>query len=302
MKSISVVMVSYHTGPILFDSIAAVLAQQSVIQMIVVDNGNPVSVVEDLQEQVGANEHFQLLTGHGNIGFSRACNLGVEKVTQNFLLLLNPDCIVTSEGLETFLDIAEASTGRWLLAPRLLNSDLSEQQGCRRELLTPWMAFVESTRLYRLFPRHPYFKRFNHNGKPLPAEVTEVPVTSGACMFLEPWLYRDLGGMDEGYFLHVEDIDFCLRFRKSGGEIFFCPQISFIHAAGSSETSRVFVEWHKSLGFKRYFRKHFTGMYPSGFIGLVNLLISVRFLLLAAKELLLHPVRLLTGHKKNIAG
>ncbi|RLB67660.1 MAG: glycosyltransferase family 2 protein, partial [Deltaproteobacteria bacterium] len=262
---------------------------------------NPAVVVKALKELAVDDERFLLISGHGNIGFARACNLGVEQVTQNFLLLLNPDCLVTSEGIEALLDVAESLTGCWLLAPRLLNSDLSEQQGSRREQLTPWMAFVEGTMLYCLFPRHPYFKRFNYNHQLLPAEVTEVPVTSGACMLLKTRDYRNLGGMDEGYFLHVEDVDFCLRFCRSDGKIYFCPHVAFIHDSGSSDKSKLFIEWHKSRGFKRYFRKHFTGIYPPGFIGLVNLLISLRFLLLAVKELLLHPVRLLAGHK-NIAG
>lgn len=299
MSSVSVVMVSYHTGPVLFKSIASVLAQSQVAQLVVVDNGNPAAVVGTLQAQAVADERLLLISGHGNIGFAAACNLGVEKVTAKLLLLLNPDCIVTDDGFTALLQVASSKRGKLLLSPCLLNPDQTEQQGGRRELLTPWIAFVEGLKLYRLFPKHPYFKRFNHNHQRLPAKVTEVPVTSGACMLLKTADYRSMGGMDEDYFLHVEDVDFCLRFRTSGGKIYFCPNVTFVHAAGSSDKSRIFVEWHKTSGLKRYFKKHFRGMYPPGFIVLVNFLISGRFLLLAAKELFLHPLHLLRSQKQT---
>ena len=286
MKSISVVIVSYQTGPILFKSIASVLKQKEISQIIVVDNGNPVTVVDALMREFATDERFQLISGHGNMGFSRACNLAVKSVTGDFLLLLNPDCIVPDNGIILLAQSAESFTGKWLLAPSLINTDGTEQQGSRREILTPWIAFVEGVKLYKLLPNHPYFKRFNQHNQPLPDEIAEIPVTSGACMLLKTSVYRDFGGMDEGYFLHVEDIDFCLRFRKAGGEIYFNPQITFFHALGTSKVSRLFIEWHKLLGFKRYFRLHFSNIYPPGFIGMLNCLITFRFGLIAMKELL----------------
>lgn len=286
MKFISVVMVSYHTGPILFKSISSILNQREISQIIVVDNGNPASVVSDLKSEFGSDERFQLISGHGNIGFSCACNLGVKKVTGERLLLLNPDCVSPDNGIKFLSKIADSFTGKWLLTPCIVTPDQIEQKGSRREILTPWIAFVEGTKLYKIFPRHPYFKRFDHHEQPLPTEVIDVPVTSGACMLIKTSVYRDLGGMDERYFFHVEDIDFCMRFRQAGGKIYFCPQVTFVHTVASSEVSRLFVEWNKLKGFKRYFCSHFSGIYPPGFISLVNCLMAVRFGLIAIKELL----------------
>ena len=79
MKSISVVIVSYHTGPILFKSISSVLKLKEISQIIVVNNGNPDSVVNDLRREFGSDERFQLISGHGNVGFSCACNLGAKR-------------------------------------------------------------------------------------------------------------------------------------------------------------------------------------------------------------------------------
>ena len=284
MNSISVVIITYHTGPILFESISSVLVQENISQLIVVNNGNPVPVVDDLQCKFAPDRRFELISGHGNIGFSRACNLGAEKVSSDFILFLNPDCILPEGGINSLCRVAESCKGKYLLAPRLVNSDGTDQQGARREILTPWIAFVEGVKLYKIFPNHPYFKRFDHHDQPLPTKVSEIPVTSGACMFLKTNLYREIGGMDERYFLHVEDIDFCLRLRKAGVKIYFCPDTTFVHALGTSEASRIFVEFHKLNGFRRYFRLHFSGVYPLGFVGLVNCLLTLRFGLIAVKE------------------
>ncbi|MCF8069619.1 MAG: glycosyltransferase family 2 protein [Desulfobacterales bacterium] len=299
MRSVSVVLVSFHTGPVLFKAVSSVLNQSEICQVILVDNGNPDTALNELSQCFASDTRFELLTGHGNIGFAGGCNLGVESVKGEFLLLLNPDCIIPdNDSICSLIDTANNLEGDCLLAPRLLNPDQTEQQGGRREILTPWLAFVEGTKLYKLFPNHPYFKRFNMHNQPLPTEVTEIPVTSGACMLLRTSLYRSLGGMDEGFFLHVEDIDFCMRFRKAGGRIFFCPHIPVIHTLSSSQVSERFVEWHKVKGFRRYFKKHFTGLYPAGFISLVNLAIYIRFFILTSKNFFLSLLKR-PGFKKK---
>ncbi|MBU3951293.1 MAG: glycosyltransferase family 2 protein [Proteobacteria bacterium] len=291
MKFISIVIVSYHTGPVLFESISSVLAQEETGQLILVNNGNPNSVVDALQGKFGSDKRFELISGHGNIGFSKACNLAAKKVASEFVFFLNPDCIIPDKGIAKLFQAAESCEGDYLLAPRLVNSDGTDQQGARREILTPWIAFVEGVKLYKIIPGHPYFRRFDHHDQPLPTKVTEIPVTSGACMFLKTAFYRSLGGMDEGYFLHVEDIDFCLRLRKAGGKIYFCPDVTFVHTLGTSDASRLFVEFHKLNGFRRYFQLHFSKVYPPGFVGLVNCLLMIRFGCIAVKESVISVVR-----------
>jgi len=291
MCSVSAVLVSYHTGNILFHAVSSALHQSKICQVIVVDNGNSESDLNELSRRFGSDPRFMLLTGHGNIGFARGCNLGVKHATGEILMLLNPDCVVPGNGITALLKAASGIEGDWMLSPRLVNPDRSEQQGCRREILTPWIAFVEGLRLYKIAPNHPYFKRFNHSHLACPMEVAEIPVASGACLMLPRLRYEAIGGMDESFFLHVEDVEFCLRFRKAGGKIYYVPNVSFVHALGTSEVSRTFVEWHKTIGFKRYFKLHFSGVYPPGFIGFVNFCITLRFVAIALKELVFAPLR-----------
>ncbi len=283
---VSVVLVTYRTGEPLFLAIEALLSQEEVGQLIVVDNGNPPDVIDVLRQLAGEDERVSLLTGHGNIGFGKACNLGSEKATGEMLMLLNPDCVMPKDGVRTLLHEGQTSSERGLIGGRLVDGDGVEQTGSRREILTPWLAFVEIFSLYRLFPKHPSFRRFNRHDQAVPEKTTEVPVISGACMLMPLKEYRAIGGMDEDFFLHVEDIDFCLRFQRNGGKVFFCPQVEITHHKSSSDASTVFVEWHKTKGFWTYFRKNFKGLYPPGFLGLVNFGILCRFAVVACKSFL----------------
>ncbi len=104
-------------------------------------------------------------------------------------------------------------------------------------------------------------------------------------MFLKNESYVEAGGMDEIYFLHVEDLDYCLRHHLNGGKIYFSPRIKIIHHKSSSHVSQVFTEFHKTRSLCTYFRRHFTGYYPPGFIQVVSLLAICKFVLFSISSL-----------------
>jgi len=149
-----------------------------------------------------------------------------------------------------------------LCGARLSDANGTEQRGGRREVLTPWRALIEATGLWRLFPRHPHFARFNLHQEPAVEGVVDMPTVSGALMLLPTARWRELGGMDEGLFFHVEDIDLCLRVLKAGGRVLYCGHARVVHHKGSSDVTRCFVAWHKTRGLVCYFFKHFEGPYP----------------------------------------
>jgi len=276
--STSIVVVNYRTGEVLFTALASLLDQQGVARIVVVDNDNAPSVTDRLQRLVTGHPKFELLSGHGNIGFARACNLGARLIDSEFIMFLNPDCIMAPETIETLCVEARRLTEPFILTPRLINPDGTDQRGARRDVLTPWLALVEWLRLYKLAPNHPYFRRFNQHDAPLPTTTEKINVISGACMFMRRSTFDDLGGFDPLYFLHVEDIDLCVRLLRRGGSAYFCPAVSLVHYGQSSQVSKTFVEWHKSRSFRRYFRKNFVDLYPTGFITLVNFMVTLRFL------------------------
>jgi len=267
---LSFIMVSYYTGPVLREAIDAVLGQDSAIELILVNNGNPPETACTLRELASDDPRVTLVSRPGNVGFAAACNAGCLKATGDVIVILNPDCVVDAHCATQVLDIAASLPSRWLLGIDIRNRDGSPQRGARRNLPTPWIAFIELAGIYKLAPRHPYFKRINNHDTALPGTEVPVPAVSGAFMAMRRHDYWSIGGMDDHYFLHVEDIDMLLRWQKSGGQTFFTPQIQAMHAMSTSRTNWRFIEWHKTRGLCRYFRTHFESYYPPGFISILQ--------------------------------
>ncbi len=273
MALCSVIMVTYHTGPMLFASMKTVLRQRQLTELILVDNGNPPDVLARLQQMALSDVRLKIVTGHGNIGFSKACNLGSKQAAGDFVMLLSPDCLLPPEALADLMVALTDTPDATLAGPWMVCPDGSEKQGGRSELLTPATAFNEVFGLYR-FPR---FKGLAIRGD-MPREMHQVPAVSGACMCLRKADYIRLFGLDESFFLHVADADLCLRVHKMGGKVICVPSVQVTHMrARSPEASPHFVEWQKAKAFIRYFDKHFRSTYVPGVLMLIKLAILGRF-------------------------
>jgi N-acetylglucosaminyl-diphospho-decaprenol L-rhamnosyltransferase len=268
----SIIIVTYHTGPVLFDSIASVLAQNRPVELCLVDNGNPPAVLLRLRGMADHDPRIRLFTGHGNVGFARGCNIGARDARGEYILFLNPDSKLPSDAVEKLHAYAGYLKRPCMIGARMLDEHGKDQRGCRRALLTPMTAFVESLHLQFLFPN----ARLNFNAEAVPSTITPMPAISGAFMFLALKDFWNIGGFDEQYFLHVEDLDLCLRFRRAGGEIYFAPDIVVTHIGGTSDVTTAFIEKNKARGFIRYFHKNFSGEYPLPFLWLLDAAIWVR--------------------------
>jgi GT2 family glycosyltransferase/uncharacterized protein YbjT (DUF2867 family) len=253
----SVVMVTYRTGPVLPRAIASVLAQTAPIELILVDNGNPEDVMAQLAGMAARDPRLHILRGHGNVGFAKGCNLGATAARGDYLLFLNPDSLLPSDAVADLLEEGGSLKRPFMLGARLVNEDGSDQRGCRRAILTPASAFIEALGLGWIFPE----RRLNRHRDKVPSHTVPVPAITGAFTFIPREDFWNIQGFDEGYFLHVDDLDLCLRFRRAGGEIYFVPRIVVTHIGGTSRTTKAFTEKHKARGFVRYFHKNFEGQY-----------------------------------------
>lgn len=275
----SVVMVTYNTGPVLFRAIEAVLAQADLHELIVVNNGNPVEVREKLFRMAKDYPNFYILSGQGNIGFARGCNIGITRATGDYVMFLNPDSILPARTFAPIIRALEDDPKRRLAGCKIIDPSGKEQRGSRRNILKPWTAFVEIFRLGRFFPKH----TLNIHHTEAPREVSEVPAISGACMVMHRERYEEMGGLDPSYFLHVEDMDLCLRVHQGGGKVIFIPEIAIVHYRSTSKVSSIFVEWCKARGFIYYFRKHFKGHYFPGVLLFAYLGVLLRFIVKVAQ-------------------
>jgi GT2 family glycosyltransferase len=104
-------------------------------------------------------------------------------------------------------------------------------------------------------------------------------------MLVKPDAVAEIGLWDEHYFLHCEDLDWCMRFVRGGWQVLFVPSAPITHAQGVCSKSRpIFVEWHKHKGMTRFYRKFFRQTYSIPLLWLVIVAIWCRFGLIALRS------------------
>jgi GT2 family glycosyltransferase len=277
-----VIVVNFNAGSLLADCVSSVLTAGA-DRCIVVDNASSDGSIESLEREI-EDDRLQIIRNPRNVGFASACNTGAQRASANRLLFLNPDCTLSPGALPRMLQVLEDTPEIGLVGGFLSNPDGSEQAGGRRVFPTPRRAFIRAfglSRLGRWFPR--YFSDFLLHTEPLPTEPTVVEAISGACMLAKREAISDVGPWDEAYFLHCEDLDWCMRFKLKGWQVVFVPDAKVVHVKGICSRSRpIFVEWHKHHGMLRFYHKFFHDQYPGPLWLLVSAGVWFRFVLVAA--------------------
>ena len=274
MTPIDIVIVNYNAGPLLVGGVDALLtAAEADIRITVVDNASTDASLSALPP----DPRLAIIRNPRNLGFAAACNIGAAAGRAETVLFLNPDCRLKSGALSTLHAALWSEGAVGMAGGLLLDPDGTEQPGSRRDVPTPGNLFA------RFLGRGRSGRGdYSRHGDPLPPEPVDMPVISGALMMVRRAALEQLGGWDEGYFLHVEDIDLCERFRRAGYRILFVPGARVVHVKGASSRGRpVFVEWHKHRGMLRFFRKFMAAHYPGPVMALATLAVWARFSALA---------------------
>jgi N-acetylglucosaminyl-diphospho-decaprenol L-rhamnosyltransferase len=253
-RSVSVVMVVYMTGEALEQSLACVLADPLVDELVVVDNGSSPTEAERLRALAERDGRVALVRGHGNVGFATGANLGANTAKGDLLVFLNPDAFLQPGCVAALVREIQDQPVPCIVGGRVLNPDRTEQRGGRRGEITPISALLSMSGLAKAVPAWGRFE-VHWEEDVLPEQVAPAPTISGACFCMRREDFDRVGGFDEGYFLHVEDVDLCWRVRQEGGQVLFHPKAEVVHIGGASQTSRLKVEFHKGVGLARYFRK-----------------------------------------------
>ena len=272
---ISAIIVNYNAGELLFECIKSLLDCPLAIEIIVVDNASSDGSIDALNDF----SEVTIIRNHLNMGFSAGCNTGLKHANADYLLFLNPDCSFAPGAVKQMLNCLQSRQQTGMVGGLLVNRDGTEQAGGRRAIPTPWRSFVRAFGLSGLGNRWPrLFSDFYLHKQPLPDKPVEVEAISGACMLVKRTAIDDVGLWDEGYFLHCEDLDWCMRFRQKGWTVMFIPTARVTHALGiCGRNRRLFVEWHKHKGMMRFYRKFFQHQYPGILMVLVALGVWLRF-------------------------
>lgn len=276
-NSVSLIIVNYNAGDFLKACISSAMNQ--VDSLIVVDNASTDASLAQVEAAFPGERKLRIIRNRENLGFAAACNIGIEKSSENYLLFLNPDCVLEPDSVKRLFQVLEDYPDAGMVGGLLVDPDGIEQGGGRRAIPTPWRSFVRAFGLSRFADRWPrlFFDFYLHK-QPLPSSPIEVEAISGACMLVRRTAMDTVGQWDEGYFLHCEDLDFSMSLRRQGWKIMFVPDARIVHDKGGCSRSRpIFVEWHKHRGMIRFYRKFFRHQYPCVLMWLVMIGVWLRF-------------------------
>jgi len=279
---VSVVIVNYNAGQLLTECVRSVLQSTAPVEVFISDNGSTDGSLEYLRKIHGADSRLKIVENNSNLGFAKANNVVSPGATGEYLLFLNPDCIIEADTLENMARLMRSNPEAGMAGCLITNLDGSEQAGCRRMVPTPWRTFVRILYLDKVFTGHPKFQSFVLSKRPLPAKPITIEALSGAFMFVRREALEQVGLMDDKYFMHCEDLDWCMRFRKAGWKILFTPDVKIVHIKGSCSHEKPFrVSWHKHKGMIRFYRKFFRHQYPSYLMWVVIASVMARFSLIS---------------------
>jgi len=278
IPQLSILIVNYNAGTLLTDCVTAALNTALRVEILVGDNGSHDGSLHQLRTRHGIDSRLRVWENGSNLGFAAAHNRLLSFAKAPALLLLNPDCLLTPGTLERLLTFLDTTPDAGLIGCIVRDPDGREQVASRRVIPDPWIGIVKVLRLERWWPQ----ATLNLIAQPLPTAPQRVTAISGALMLVRRAALNEVGTLDDGYFLHCEDLDWCVRFARANWGIYLIPDAAVIHHKGSCSTERPLrVEWHKHRGMARFFRKFQQQDYSRVFGWIVLFGIWVHFAVIA---------------------
>ncbi len=279
MAKTSVIIVNHNAGMALANCLASVV--EKVSEVVVVDNLSEPDHFELVVSRFEKCMGLRVVRLHKNTGFSAGCNAGVAASSGDYLLFLNPDCVCLPDLCKKLAQFLDNHPQAGIVGGMLLGEDCKEQGGGRRAEPTIWRAFTRASGLWRVWRRSDYHLEYQKTSE----EPVEVDAVSGACLMIRRDVFKEIGGFDEGYFLHCEDLDLCISAKRRGWKVFSCPDAKVFHSKGVCGTGKsLFVEWHKHRGTLRFFKKH-LGHGPRALLKpIIHAGVWMRFALVCGRE------------------
>jgi GT2 family glycosyltransferase len=295
---ISVIVVNWNTRELLrqcLESVAPVSARLKT-EIIVIDNGSKDGSAEMVREFFPT---VQLIVNGKNLGFAVANNQGLRQAAGRYLLLLNSDAVLLPGSLERVWESAEMHPQTGMVGCRVLNSDGSLQISCMR--FPDFAGFLTSAlMLPGIFPKCAFLGYedltwWNHN------DEREVQVLKGCFILARAEAVREIGLLDEDFWLYGEDTDWCYRMRQASWEVRFTPCAEIIHHGGASTGRLPAAVMHQLWGAKlRFTRKHRSAVHHRACCGAVGLWFALRILPHLAAALLVKQRRHHHWHKASV--
>jgi GT2 family glycosyltransferase len=222
------------------------------MRVTVVDSGSP----DGTPEMVEREFPWVRLLRRDNIGFSAANNLVLRESEAAAVLLLNPDTEVYAGTLDATLARLRSDPRIGMVGAKLVTESGELDHACKRSFPTPLSALAHFTGVGRSNGASGALSQYRatHLDDDEPGEVDAV---NGAFMLCRAEAIREVGLLDEGYWLYMEDLDWCRRFWDAGWKVFYEPAGVALHVKGGSSDSRRAprqeIAFHR--GMARFYRR-----------------------------------------------
>ena len=283
--TISVIVVAADSGDTLRDCVRSVLAcgrsELAVsglsLELLLIDNASSDGVPQAIARAYESDARLHMIYNRSNLGFGAAVNIAARQARGEHLLILNPDCLLDEASLRRLLAVLVAEPRAGLVGAVVCAADgTPDPASYRRDPLL-------RRALNSLFGRAG--EGVNISGA-IPDHLVDAEAVSGALMLLPRTMFEHLGGFDESYFLHCEDLDLCRRVRDDGYRVLLAGDVRVLHGKGGSSRHRpVFVSRYKHRGMWRWFRKFDPAARNPLLAGMVWLGLWAHFLLLIPGQL-----------------
>jgi GT2 family glycosyltransferase len=226
MNDLSIVIVSFNTKELTKRCLESILddKKNNGVIIVVVDNKSTDGSIKMLRNLWKEHKNILLIENSANLGFSKAVNIGMEKVGRDFVLLLNSDTIVKKGAINKLLKFARKKSDAGIVGGRLINKDGSIQGSCYN-----FPTVSNAIKEYVLGIKGS-FEKFAPKGK-MPVSVDCLVM---AAYLITPKAFGSVGKLDEKYYIYYEDIDYCRRVCDAGLKVYYLPTAEAIHEHGAS--------------------------------------------------------------------
>jgi GT2 family glycosyltransferase len=222
-------------------------------QLLIIDNGSTDGSLERF-EAIGVPA--RIVRKDKNLGYAAGVNAALKLVDTPFALLLNPDAFVHAGCLDALLERAVSTPKAAAVGAGLRNPDGSLQPASRNAP-SPLTHFIEAFRLYRVLEYVPGIGRwYLLLSKQDTARTVDWVV--GACMLVRLAAVGEVGAFDDSYFMYAEELDWCVRARRAGWQIWFEPAAVATHRLGGSSRQNelpLMIESYRSM--YRFYAKYY---------------------------------------------
>jgi len=253
---LSIIIVNWNAGPVLEDCLRSLPGALGGLtaEIWVVDNASTDGSPARIRQQF---PNVRLQANTVNSGFAAANNQAASQAQGRYFLLLNPDTRLPGGTLEALWRYAEAEPKIGVLGPRLNHADGSLQRSCWQGFPGLAMALSDALYLWKI-PQLPLARRSELQPERLTSPV-DVDHLLGACLLVRRETWRQVGGLDERFFLFLEETDWCYRAKRAGWRVVYNPEVSIIHLGEHSvnqSPERNLPQLYRST--IQFYRKHIT--------------------------------------------